>query len=209
MSTIKMDNKYGWEPGTIQDFSSKNYYFLPELNQRCEYLREFYKYFRENKKDIPHVKRPYAYLFDKDVLGVDMGDMFSNMIRFIYTNRQIPKLGAHVDSSIEGMVPGAINFPILNCDDNSTTSWWKIVSGEPERVLNAGGQKEGSANYTYNCKNCELELEESVSFQNDQVHLFNTSNWHSVDNNSGKTRMVFSFLFRSDLKWEDIVKEFS
>lgn len=166
-------------------------------------------YFKNNKAKIEHVKRPYAYLFHKDVLGIDMGDMFSDMVRFIYTNREISKLGPHIDSSVEGLVPAAINFPLLNCDDNSTTKWWKIVKGEPERVLNAGGQVNGSANYTYNCKNCELELEESVSFQNDQVHLFNTSNWHSVDNNSGKTRMVFSFLFKSGLTWEDIVKEYT
>jgi len=209
MNTIGTERKSEWEIGTIQDFSSKNYYFLPELNQHCEQLREFYSYFKQHKNEIPHVKRPYAYLFHKDVLGIDMGDMFSDMIRFIYTNRQIPKLGPHIDSSVEGLVPGVINFPILNCDNNSTTSWWKIVNGEPEKVLNAGGEKSGSANYTYNCKNCEIELEESISFQNDQVHLFNTSQWHSVDNNSRKTRMVFSFLFKSGLTWEEIVKEYS
>lgn len=186
----------------------KNYYYVPELKDKCDYLRDFYWYIEENKNKLPIVQRPFAYLFDKDLLGIDMGDMFSDKVRFIFTTKSLPKLSPHIDSSMNGLIPGVINFPIINCDNNSITRWWKITKGEPNKVLNAGGSVEGSANYTYNCDNCELEMIDEVSFQNDEVHLFNTSQWHSVDNDSGKPRIVFSFLFKSNFKWEDIVKEY-
>lgn len=183
----------------------KNYYYLQDMNPYVDELSEIYNHLRKFKSDIDYRRSRYSYIMPfKEVSHIDFGIDPSDVsvCRFIHTTKIAPNLPTHIDSSYEGAFPGCINYPLINCNDNTITRWWKVKSGTPKEIYNMNTWK-------MSCEDCKMEVIEEVSFKTGEVHLFNVSQWHSVENKTGERRVLFSILFKQDGRtWKDVVRQF-
>lgn len=201
----------------------KNYYYIQDHKyiNFCELAREFFHYLRSQDRESwdkeQFVERPYAYQMTRKFAeehGMDMSIMddspyFSDSFRYLFTSeeRKKPTLPPHMDTCPDGLVPATINFPLINCDERTVTSWYRIRSGVPSYIINTGGEINSSiaANKTPETEGCELERVDRVSFMNNQPHLFRTSRWHEVSNLSGSERVTCSLFFKPPMIYDDIV----
>ena len=201
----------------------KNFYQItdPKYVKFCKDARDFFNFLRAqdrsnyNKNDF--IERPYAFQMTREFaesLGMNLSIMddcpyFYNMLRYLFTSKEYDKpiLPTHMDTCTDGVVPASINFPLINCDNNTKTKWYRVLSGDPNFVINKGGEINSfiAANKTPQASHCKLECVEEVSFYNDEPHLFRTSKWHEVINNSNKERVICSLLFKPPMIYDDIV----
>ena len=200
----------------------KNYIYIKdkEFIDFCDRALEFFYYIEDqdhSKFDPDHfISRPIAYQMTREFAeahGLDLNIMnhspyFSNIFRFLFTGKQQKQQKIHLDYLQNlGVVPATINFPLQNCNQQSKTSWYRIISGVPTIKESPGGKitSKIAANFNPDASNCELELLEETYFDNKQPHLFRTSRWHEIINSSDTTRVVCSFFFTPPMIWEDIV----
>lgn len=204
----------------------KNYYFINDSKyiEFCNEARRFFYYLRSidlSKFDQNRfIERPYAYQMTTDFaksLGMDLSILddspyFDNVFRYLFTSeeKEKPTLPTHIDTCVDGMIPASLNFPLLNCDKETSTKWYRVKSGIPFFVTNKGGKINSliAANKTPEAAHCELECIDEIYFENDQPHLFKTSRWHELINNSGKERVICSLLFKPPMVYEDIVSHY-
>lgn len=201
----------------------KNFYHINNLKyvEFCKEARSFFHFLRSqdrsNYDKNQFIERPYAFQMTKEFaenLGMDLSIMddcpyFHEMFRYLFTSEEYdkPTLPTHMDTCTEGVIPAVVNFPLINCNDNTTTKWYRVKSGVPNFVVNKGGEINSyiAANKTPQASHCELECVEEVSFYNNEPHLFRTSRWHEVINSSGKERVICSLLFKPPMIYDDIV----
>lgn len=184
---------------------------------------DFYDYL--NSKDFENsdsfIQRPYSYYMTSDFaqkegLPIDnilnKSEYFTGDFRFFMTGPDhIGALDPHLDHFSDGIAPGVINLYLRNCDDSVVTKWWKIKKGKPIWIQNSGGDVSSpiAANRTPQFPSeGQFEVLEEKHFYDGEAHLFRTSRWHSVHNNSGKNRIICSFMLNPLMMWEDIVDNF-
>ena len=109
------------------------------------------------------------------------------------------RFGIHKDSGANFNPSASINWPLINCDENSITKWYNITSGEP--IVGPV--------YT-DADHCEVEEVESTSLINNQPVLFRVDQFHSVDNYTEKKRVIAAWHFKEEVSWDravDIMRE--
>ena len=195
----------------------------PDFVEFADEARRFYRHLQEMDltKEDPNeiIVRPYSFQMTKEFAirnGFDCEHMyakseyFGDIVRFFFTGLNDKHiLPPHLDTYPElGVVPGCININLINCDENTTTKWFRVKSGMPTYTQNLGGQIQSrlAANFTPECTKCELELVEEHRFSNDTAYLFRTSRWHEVINEEQKERVIISFLFKPPMIWDDLVE---
>lgn len=204
----------------------KNFYFIQDSRyvKFCDEARRFFNYLRSADRSKfdgnVFIERPYAFQMTRQFAeseGMDLSIMddspyFHNTFRYLFTSEEYDKavLPTHMDTCTDGIIPAVINFPLINCNDKTKTQWFKVKSGVPEFVINKGGEINSliAANKTPQAVNCELECIEEKCFYDNQPHLFRTSRWHEVKNESGKERVICSLLFKPPMVYEDIVSHY-
>ena len=88
-----------------------------------------------------------------------------------------------------------INFPLLNCNEDSTTSWYKLKDGQ---ILDTG--------YLSRTEDSSVELIEETNLKDRQCNLMRMDRWHSVKNNTGKRRVIANWDFHHYVPWDDAVE---
>lgn len=88
---------------------------------------------------------------------------------------------------------GAINFPLINCNKDTVTSWYRLISGSPQ-----------VKDYLSRGDNCKFELIESTCLYDNQPNIIRTEQWHNVLNKSNKMRVIANIDFRWHMTWDDI-----
>lgn len=207
----------------LLDLCLKNFYHIndPKYLDFCTEARKFFYYLRSVDRSQfdknQFIERPYAFQMTREFasnLGMDLTIMdecpyFQNMFRYLFTSEEYdkPTLPTHMDTCTDGVIPAVVNFPLINCNEQTKTKWYRVIDGVPDFVTNKGGQINSNiaANKTPQASNCVLECVEEVSFTNNKPHLFRTSRWHEVVNYSGKERVICSLLFKPPMIYDDIV----
>jgi hypothetical protein len=170
---------------------------LPEETMEKDYVISmsqigyvvYYKYLEENGYD--------------DILAIyNEVDALWHGVRLFHTEPYLTspefnndRFGIHKDTG-DGYNPSAaINWPLINCNKNSVTKWYKIINGEP--II--------TQNYIY-ADHCEVEEVQSTSLMDNNPMLFRIDVFHSMDNKSNKKRVLASWPFKEGVSWKNSVK---
>lgn len=86
-----------------------------------------------------------------------------------------------------------INFPLLNCNEGSTTKWYKLAEGP---VLDTG----------YLSRTDDATVIEEANLKDRQCNLMRMDRWHSVENNTGQRRVIANWDFHHFVPWDDAVE---
>ena len=88
---------------------------------------------------------------------------------------------------------GAINFPLINCNHETTTKWLRLISVNPQinKYLSRGD-------------NCNFEEIESTFLIDNEPNIISLEQWHSVINKSQKLRVIANIDFQWHMSWDDI-----
>jgi len=87
-----------------------------------------------------------------------------------------------------------LNFPLLNCNEQSVTTWYKMTKGT---AVDMG--------YLSRTDECNVEIIQETSLYDGQCSLMRLDRWHSVKNNSGKRRVIANWDFKYFVPWDDAV----
>jgi hypothetical protein len=104
----------------------------------------------------------------------------------------------HIDMGGVDIKPKAnLVFPLLNCNEKTQTSWHKIRYQEEELL------KTNMAHVLFD--KLDTGIIHSTSLRTNQTVLFNSSEFHSVQNNSGFLRVVAAWPSKETASWDSLI----
>jgi hypothetical protein len=86
-----------------------------------------------------------------------------------------------------------INFPLLNCDEGSTTTWYKLKDGQ---VIDTG----------YLSRTDKADVIQQAHLKDRECNLMRMDRWHSVHNNTGERRVIANWDFHHFVPWDDAIE---
>jgi len=171
----------------LKFYSELGYTALDELYDAVPWLHNKIKYFlTDPTMPIETNEKEKRNDDDFDYLQSPVMDRFS-----VHMHRVSDKFGY---KSMQRQNSNAtINFPLINCDERSVTSWYKLLEGEPFEN-----------GFISRVEDCEFELLETTSLHTGQPNILRTDRWHDIINHTGKKRVIANWDFWHYVLWDDI-----
>lgn len=183
------------------------------------YFIRIHNFFKENKGKIKGISEQFTGHFShKDVLFengfIELKELhkehpwIESYLRFLTTGPFISKLGypknkydPHIDSKTNGIINQvALIYPIENADDQSLTTWHRIIEGKMFMKLDTKCYEFES--------DSKLEKIDELRMQTGQPYIIKVSTLHGIVNNSEKTRVTCGWHFEPWLTWCDVISRY-
>jgi hypothetical protein len=168
------DNEY--KLGYVQKFDRIGYMVFPR------FLKEHnYNDILEFKERIPQLASVVRLLHTEPYLQLPEFD-----------GAYFKRFGVHKDCGKKFKPSTSINWPLINCNSSSVTSWYKLESGEPHET-----------DVYIDADHCEVTQIESTSLIDGEPVLFRVDEWHAIDNYTPDKRVIAGWHFDEKYSWDD------
>jgi len=183
--------------------SGYNSEFITNLNY-CGYIVHINLYEKlgyhdvvEFHNSIPFLKEVIIYYKTDPNLKLekinDTESKYSDAIYFDRYSTHLHKVNHNDKAIARNNTCGSINLPLINCNKNSTTYFYRLKSGQPQ-----------VKDYLTRGDDCEFEVIEKNYLSNNCANLIRTEQWHSITNKTNSLRVVANIDFRWHVTWDDI-----
>lgn len=161
-------------------FLDRGYRGIEEMNNDVPWLKPRIIFYETD----PNLKISDAVGDDKEY-GAEFLDHYS-----VHMHRIENSIAIHNTNA-------TVNFPLLNCNEGSTTTWYKLTDGIISQT-----------DYLTRTDETSVEVIEEAHLRDRECSLMRMDRWHSVRNETGKRRVIANWDFCHYVPWDDAVELF-
>jgi hypothetical protein len=118
---------------------------------------------------------------------------------FFITGPEWDEYPIHKDGHNGAIWQASLFCPLIDCDDSSITTFYEIC--EPFST-----EEKYGATFLKSYSAKEVIAEFKFQSGQERWYLFNSGQWHSIENKSAKPRVVFTWRFRPQVYWSEALE---